>query len=89
MYRYDGKQTIYVTIGTGSSSIWTSDSIATGWSVLFREWWNSDDRKSEVIGTVWSGKSDLYHAFQATKIPYMPVDTSVAVNVQRNVHVEL
>ena len=48
-----------------------------------------DDRKNEVIGTVWPGKSDLYHAFQATKIPYMPVDTSVAVNVQRNVHVEL
>ena len=52
-------------------------------------WYHQLNEKNEVIGTVWPGKSDLYHAFQATKIPYMPVDTSVAVNVQRNAHVEL
>ena len=52
-------------------------------------WYHQLNEKNEVIGTVWPGKSDLYHAFQATKIPYMPVDTSVAVNVQRNAHEEL
>ncbi|MBD8972508.1 MAG: AGE family epimerase/isomerase [Clostridiales bacterium] len=52
-------------------------------------WYHQLNEKNEVIGTVWPGKSDLYHAFQATKIPYMPVDTSVAVNVQRNAYGEL
>lgn len=28
------------------------------------------DRNNHVIGTVWAGKDDLYHAFQATLIPY-------------------
>lgn len=28
------------------------------------------DRNNRVIGTVWAGKDDLYHAFQMTLIPY-------------------
>ncbi len=33
-------------------------------------WFHQMDKENRVIGTVWSGKSDLYHAVQATLIPY-------------------
>lgn len=33
-------------------------------------WYHQLDRHNRVIGTVWPGKSDLYHALQATLIPY-------------------
>lgn len=45
-------------------------------------WFHQMDRNNRVIGTVWPGKSDLYHAFQATLIPYTPVDISVAPAVK-------
>ena len=34
-------------------------------------WFHQLDRNNQLIGTVWPGKSDLYHAFQATLIPYV------------------
>lgn len=46
-------------------------------------WYHQLNEKNEVIGTVWPGKSDLYHAFQSTLIPYLPIDTSVAVNISK------
>lgn len=45
-------------------------------------WFHQMDRENRVMGTVWPGKSDLYHAFQATLIPYTAADTSVAVAVR-------
>ena len=33
-------------------------------------WFHQLDRDNRLKGTVWPGKSDLYHAFQATLIPY-------------------
>ncbi len=33
-------------------------------------WFHQLDQKNQLMGTVWPGKSDLYHAFQATLIPY-------------------
>ena len=33
-------------------------------------WFHQLDEKNRLMGTVWPGKSDLYHAFQATLIPY-------------------
>lgn len=33
-------------------------------------WFHQLDRNNDLIGTVWPGKSDLYHAVQATLIPY-------------------
>lgn len=33
-------------------------------------WFHQLDRNNKVIGTVWPGKSDIYHALQATLIPY-------------------
>ena len=39
-------------------------------------------KNNEVIGTVWPGKSDLYHAVQATLIPYYPVALSIAPAVK-------
>ncbi|MBP3218738.1 MAG: AGE family epimerase/isomerase [Lachnospiraceae bacterium] len=46
-------------------------------------WFHQLDRNNQVIGTVWPGKSDLYHAFQATLIPYGPVNLSIAPGVKR------
>lgn len=46
-------------------------------------WFHQLDRNNQVIGTVWPGKSDLYHAFQATLIPYLPPEVSIAAAVSR------
>lgn len=45
-------------------------------------WFHQLNEKNEVIGTVWPGKSDIYHALQATLIPYSKVDTSIALAVK-------
>lgn len=45
-------------------------------------WFHQLNEKNEVIGTVWPGKSDIYHALQATLIPYMPVNISIAKAVE-------
>lgn len=39
------------------------------------------DRENKVMNTVWPGKSDLYHAFQATLIPYSDISRSIAACV--------
>ncbi len=44
-------------------------------------WFHQMNEKGEVTGTVWPGKSDIYHAFQATLIPYCKPDISVACAV--------
>ncbi len=46
-------------------------------------WFHQMDRENRVIGTVWPGKSDLYHALQATLIPYVPVELSIAPAVKQ------
>ena len=46
-------------------------------------WFHQLNEKNEVIGTVWPGKSDLYHAFQATWIPYGNVAVSIASDVKK------
>ncbi|MDO4633363.1 MAG: AGE family epimerase/isomerase [Eubacteriales bacterium] len=45
-------------------------------------WFHQMNEKNEVIGTVWPGKSDIYHALQATLIPYYAPDTSIALAVK-------
>lgn len=45
-------------------------------------WFHQLDEKNQVIGTVWPGKSDLYHAFQATLIPYYALEVSIAAAVR-------
>ena len=45
-------------------------------------WFHQLDRNNNVIGTVWPGKSDLYHALQATLIPYHAADLSIAPAVK-------
>ena len=45
-------------------------------------WFHQMNEKNEVIGTVWPGKSDLYHAFQATLIPYHTPELSIAPAVK-------
>lgn len=41
-------------------------------------WFHQLSRNNEVIRTVWPGKPDIYHAFQATLIPYHRADMSIA-----------
>lgn len=41
-------------------------------------WFHQLDSDNRPIGTVWPGKPDLYHAVQATLIPYVK-DTAVSV----------
>ncbi len=41
-------------------------------------WYHQLDEHNEVKGTVWPGKPDLYHAFQAMLIPYHKADVSIA-----------
>ena len=45
-------------------------------------WFHQLDRQNHLLGTVWPGKSDLYHAVQATLIPYSRPDLSIAVAVK-------
>ncbi len=47
-------------------------------------WFHQMDEKGEVTGSVWPGKSDIYHAFQATLIPYSKPEISVASAVYRS-----
>jgi len=47
-------------------------------------WYHQLDQKNNLLGTVWPGKSDLYHALQATLIPYYPVNVSIALAVKQN-----
>lgn len=44
-------------------------------------WFHQLDRENNVIGTVWPGKSDVYHALQSMLIPYLNVGVSVATNI--------
>ena len=41
-------------------------------------WFHQLDENNELKGTVWPGKSDIYHAFQAMLIPYNREDYSIA-----------
>lgn len=47
-------------------------------------WFHQLDEQNKLIGTVWPGKSDLYHAFQSTLIPYSEVSVSIAKAVNNN-----
>jgi sulfoquinovose isomerase len=41
-------------------------------------WHHQLNAQNEVIGTVWPGKPDLYHAVQATLIPRLPLAPGLA-----------
>ena len=45
-------------------------------------WFHQLDANNNLIGTVWPGKSDLYHAVQATLIPFYTADLSIAPAVK-------
>ena len=47
-------------------------------------WFHQMDRENHVIGTVWPGKNDLYHALQATLIPYYRPGISIALAVKED-----
>lgn len=46
-------------------------------------WFHQLDQNNELLTTVWPGKSDLYHATQATLIPYYAPDLSIAPAVKQ------
>ena len=45
-------------------------------------WFHQLDENNNLLDTVWPGKSDVYHAFQATVIPYSRVDVSIATAIR-------
>lgn len=45
-------------------------------------WFHQLDQDNRLMGTVWPGKSDLYHAVQATLIPYYAPELSIAPAVK-------
>jgi N-acyl-D-glucosamine 2-epimerase len=48
-------------------------------------WFHQLDENDTLKGTVWPGKSDLYHAFQSMLIPYERTDLSIATAVSKRV----
>lgn len=47
-------------------------------------WYHQLDRNNSVVGTVWPGKPDIYHALQAVLIPYSDVKTSIALAIKQS-----
>lgn len=50
-------------------------------------WFHQLDRNNQLLGTVWPGKSDIYHALQAVLIPYHAADVSIALAVKNHLTV--
>ena len=50
-------------------------------------WFHQLDKNNRVMETVWPGKPDLYHAAQATMIPYYAADMSIAPAVKNKLEV--
>ena len=48
-------------------------------------WFHQLDQNNKVIGTVWPGKSDIYHALQSMMIPYHAIDLSIVLAVKKEV----
>lgn len=46
-------------------------------------WYHQLDAENKLMGTVWPGKSDIYHALQAMLIPYADTAVSIACSVCR------
>jgi sulfoquinovose isomerase len=63
-----------------------ADLLGTWWEYAERtlfdrtygSWYQQLDANNHVIDTVWPGKSDLYHAVQATLIPQLPLAPTLA-----------
>ena len=45
-------------------------------------WFHQLDRENHLLETVWPGKSDIYHALQATLIPIHTPSLSIAATVK-------
>ena len=50
-------------------------------------WFHQLDKNNRVMENVWPGKPDLYHAAQATMIPYYAADMSIAPAVKNKLEV--
>ena len=50
-------------------------------------WFHQMDRNNQVSGTVWPGKPDIYHALQATLIPYYAPEVSIALAVKEKMQI--
>ena len=42
-------------------------------------WWHELDERNRPAGTVWPGKPDVYHAYQACVLPSLPLRPTAAV----------
>lgn len=51
-------------------------------------WFHQLDQENRLLDTVWPGKSDLYHALQATLIPYYTPEVSIAAAVKKGLSLQ-
>mgnify|MGYP002676388510 FL=1 len=54
------------------------------WDHKTGSWFHQLDRDNKLLDTVWPGKSDLYHAVQATLIPLYQPKLSIAPAVKKH-----
>ena len=52
------------------------------WDHNTGSWFHQLDQNNQLLSTVWPGKSDLYHAVQATLIPFYTPALSIAPAVK-------
>ena len=45
-------------------------------------WWHELDASNRPSSTVWRGKPDAYHAYQALILPLLPLDSSFVAAVR-------
>lgn len=78
--------TLFATTGKKEYADWYSRFVAFMDEYLFDpvsgSWFHQLDENNHVIDTVWPGKSDLYHAFQSTLIPFNDPAVSIAAAVK-------
>ena len=60
------------------SATWWAYAERTLFDRTYGSWYQQLDANNHVIETVWPGKSDLYHAVQATLIPQLPLAPTLA-----------
>jgi len=49
----------------------------------FGSWFNEVSPEGEPTETIYKGKGDLYHAYQATLAPMMPLTPSLATAIEQ------
>jgi sulfoquinovose isomerase len=78
----------------GAAAVLGEDDLQRAWWALAEDhfidradgsWRHELDARNRPAGTVWQGKPDVYHAFQATLIPRLPLTGSLAGALRQSI----